>query len=550
MARSMSGIGQLVSERRLYAARDSIETLRESNSKVYGLDDLSAQIEQKIEAAEALIAEGDRMRERAEPQRALRRYRKASQAVADHLELSEKTTAAENQVEEARNRLAEAREEHEAKRPANAASLVDQALAKDAQLAEAREFKEELESEYTAGKSLQRIILAGILLTALGVSGIGLFFMLEADSAKKQQQREAVIDNVAALFQKGKQQIERGQYRKAERRFEKAKSKLATLSPEPEKWERRIDRQLHSASIIKGTKGLVPFEGKWVEPERRERVKRQRKQFEKNVDTLRQSVDASIEGNKLDGDLDPDLRDRLFDVERKLIRVQAKIGADDWDEARSLYADVQQQASSLFRQAGLVQYKDQWMTPEVAKAERKRDKGLVQYDGRWMEPEEAKAQRKRDQGLVQYNGKWMTPAEVKAARKREQGLVQYKGEWMTPKEKEVAQKRDQGMVRVGDEWLSQEELARRQAQLKRDAYSMSQEFLKDKLKAPASARFPAYDSPEVVVVKNEEGHYLVRGVVDAENGFGAMLRSEYVAELWPTDAAGQTWKSDGVYLNE
>lgn len=63
-----------------------------------------------------------------------------------------------------------------------------------------------------------------------------------------------------------------------------------------------------------------------------------------------------------------------------------------------------------------------------------------------------------------------------------------------------------------------------------DACSMSQKFVKDRLKAPSSAEFPLW-TKENCQVSQRNRIWIVRSYVDAQNSFGAMLRNDYTAEM-------------------
>jgi hypothetical protein len=81
------------------------------------------------------------------------------------------------------------------------------------------------------------------------------------------------------------------------------------------------------------------------------------------------------------------------------------------------------------------------------------------------------------------------------------------------------------------------------------AYVMCQEFVKDQLKAPATADFPYMTNSDVSVVSTGEGRYSVAGYVDAENSFGATLRTRYRCSVYW--AGGDTWRlSEPVQLLE
>lgn len=63
------------------------------------------------------------------------------------------------------------------------------------------------------------------------------------------------------------------------------------------------------------------------------------------------------------------------------------------------------------------------------------------------------------------------------------------------------------------------------------AFVMSQEFLKERLKSPASAEFPYTSSQGVKIDYLGDCRHRVLAYVDAQNTFGAMLRMKYSAEL-------------------
>jgi len=58
-----------------------------------------------------------------------------------------------------------------------------------------------------------------------------------------------------------------------------------------------------------------------------------------------------------------------------------------------------------------------------------------------------------------------------------------------------------------------------------DAYAAAQEFVKKSLKAPSTASFPTTNEATVTDLGN--GQWRVQAWVDAQNSFGAMLRSNF-----------------------
>lgn len=61
-----------------------------------------------------------------------------------------------------------------------------------------------------------------------------------------------------------------------------------------------------------------------------------------------------------------------------------------------------------------------------------------------------------------------------------------------------------------------------------------EEFVADRLKAPASAKFSDQTRTHL-----GQGHWRVNGTVDSENSFGAMIRGEYSCEIELSDDGGR-----------
>ena len=60
---------------------------------------------------------------------------------------------------------------------------------------------------------------------------------------------------------------------------------------------------------------------------------------------------------------------------------------------------------------------------------------------------------------------------------------------------------------------------------------LCQDFVKARLKAPSAAQFPTPYSAGTTVVKVAPGHYRVTSYVDAQNSFGAPIRTPFVCEV-------------------
>ena len=63
------------------------------------------------------------------------------------------------------------------------------------------------------------------------------------------------------------------------------------------------------------------------------------------------------------------------------------------------------------------------------------------------------------------------------------------------------------------------------------AYRAGIEFVKKTLKAPSSAEFPDYDTETVGSQDKGNGYWMTWGFVDAQNNFGAKLRSRWWVEM-------------------
>jgi len=60
------------------------------------------------------------------------------------------------------------------------------------------------------------------------------------------------------------------------------------------------------------------------------------------------------------------------------------------------------------------------------------------------------------------------------------------------------------------------------------AWYQAQGFVEKKLKSPSSAAFQLYDENNVI---QKDSVFTIKGYVDSQNSFGAMLRSVFLCEL-------------------
>jgi hypothetical protein len=62
-------------------------------------------------------------------------------------------------------------------------------------------------------------------------------------------------------------------------------------------------------------------------------------------------------------------------------------------------------------------------------------------------------------------------------------------------------------------------------------FNICQSFTTNSLKAPATAKFPEFNIRMLTEV--DDGSYTVKSYVDAQNGFGALIRSDFVCHVKP-----------------
>ncbi len=73
---------------------------------------------------------------------------------------------------------------------------------------------------------------------------------------------------------------------------------------------------------------------------------------------------------------------------------------------------------------------------------------------------------------------------------------------------------------------------------KADASVEAENLVLKQLKAPSTAKFQSYSSENVTALGNNK--YIVKGYVDAQNGFGAMIRNNFEVEVEFSKDSG-TW---------
>ena len=68
------------------------------------------------------------------------------------------------------------------------------------------------------------------------------------------------------------------------------------------------------------------------------------------------------------------------------------------------------------------------------------------------------------------------------------------------------------------------------------AWIMAQDFVEQRLKTPSTAKFPLQADR---ILRSSEGCFIVSSYVDAQNNYGAMVRTHFLCEVCTAD--GNTW---------
>lgn len=80
-----------------------------------------------------------------------------------------------------------------------------------------------------------------------------------------------------------------------------------------------------------------------------------------------------------------------------------------------------------------------------------------------------------------------------------------------------------------------------------DACFMSQKLVRQNLKAPSTAEFPMWTEENCKVTHNGAS-WTVTSFVDSQNGFGAMIRSDYVAKM-TYNPSTETWTLTNLFMD-
>lgn len=82
----------------------------------------------------------------------------------------------------------------------------------------------------------------------------------------------------------------------------------------------------------------------------------------------------------------------------------------------------------------------------------------------------------------------------------------------------------------------------------RNVYDIATQFVERRLKSPSTADFGPFSDAKVTSLTPEQNtacKFLVEGYVDAQNGFGAMIRNQFIVTLSKVKGQG-SWNAQKV----
>lgn len=112
--------------------------------------------------------------------------------------------------------------------------------------------------------------------------------------------------------------------------------------------------------------------------------------------------------------------------------------------------------------------------------------------------------------------------------------------WMTQTDKQTAKTEQKQQP------IAQKKAPKKHVPTKTEASVMAEQFVRKSLKAPSTADFPWYN-PDHVKYRGDNT-WVVHSYVDAQNSFGAKLRTWYICEL--KYMGNKEWKCISLALNE
>lgn len=541
---------QLISQRRLYEANEVLLKLKQRNHRIYGLDEMMTKLQRALATANDLLIESRVLADQGQIRQAVIKLRTLEATVVDYPQVADDLRQLDAQLAKAQSLRESAGTFMQQRAWDKASSIAQEALKLDPESATARR---QIVSSMQASKAIEtkKLVRKGILLGGGLALLVAFAAVLTVVSISRQNQlaretQEKVLVDSKVGFQNALKLIKQEKYTDAASRLREAEDALTAHDLANNDLYMSI-RLLHASSDFKnGLSGLVPLDHQWVSPAARVEALEKRITLKNSFDVLSTQINQWLSSQPKGWPIKtPRQVTLLGTLNTQITQGQAALASGDDQAASRLATSIAAALKRELQDTGLVHYKDQWMLAEQAHEQQMTDKGLVRYDDQWVTPDRKFFLEQTAKGLVLFEDHWYQAKTVQELQRQRALNAQRDRNEAQAKAARIEKERLAAAAKAESERKAKAQAAHEEnmKRLTRAAYEMSQVAVKRILKAPATARFPAYADDDVMISETDtRGHFRVIAYVDSQNGFGALLRSRYVVEIWPDDPQGKIWR--------
>lgn len=149
-------------------------------------------------------------------------------------------------------------------------------------------------------------------------------------------------------------------------------------------------------------------------------------------------------------------------------------------------------------------------------------------DNKQKQQKELQAQLERERQQAQARAEAyakLTPEQKQAYDVQQKRLAEQRAKEIAERQKQAKLASEKAAI------TAQQQKEQKRCQDSSMAYVMSQKFVKQRLKAPTTAKFPWSSDPAVKTQYAGDCTHKIQAYVDSQNGFGAMIRTTYYIEL-------------------
>ena len=516
----------LLAEKKLVHARNLLREKRGSGARVYGLDQRLEQLEAELQRARQRVGQAVELMGRRQLASAAKALEVARRQVVDLPEALRVARTLREQQEELRLQQ-HRREAAVASEDFDAALIHAQAAAElnleddgPQRLAELQALVDQRNAAGRDRKLLVRGLGAGLLVAVLMGAGI-VTWSKGAEGGR--EARRAVVDEAWAEVGRADQLIREQEYEEADGVLAGVEQRNGRVLDETPMLAQGIAERRGSVAMREGLAGKVLHRGRWMTPDEREADR----EAATDLLTKNEAFAAQVQ-QRLDGQM-PEvvpLTDRVAKTRYAglLVEVAAISGLlerGELESAQERYRLAEATLETLFRESGLILFEEHWVSPSLLQARQERERREAQL---------AAEQERRE-------------AQLAAERQRQEQARAEADRRRRAEEADAIREREAQAERARQAQRDREAAARAAEQLNNTAYLMAIDFVRDSLKAPATARFSSRQSSSTrIQYSASDGQYRVSGHVDAQNSYGATIRNNFVVEVWPDPRRPGYWR--------